>query len=254
MQPFVSGVNSTYPMTSAAINGSFMIIVKQSPWLRVIQTHQYVLVSLLESDFRVLSSSVLNGGLTHARHVLNLKVPAGPGELEAPAITLQNYADSLECTGEVVGMMTAASMDSFRLYEETVQGVEVVVLVTCGLNNARCVGDHAEYRSMLTEPGLAGTINIIMLTSVAMSDAAKVEAVQMITEAKSAALFEAGIVSPVSQRMATGTGTDAVAVVSRVSGQTVAYCGKHVLFGEVLGRLVFDAVTDSIAWYRQGST
>lgn len=236
-------------MANAAINGSFMIIVKQSPWLRVIQAELYVLVSLLGSDFRVLSSSVLNGGLTSARHVLNLKVPGDLGELEDPAITLQNYADSLGCDGAVIGMMTAASMNSLRLYEDTVQGVDIVVLVTCGLDNARCVGDRAEYRSMMTEPLQAGTINIIMLTSVAMSDAAKVEAVQMITEAKSAALCEAGIVSPVSERIATGTGTDAVAVMSRVGGQEIAYCGKHVRFGEVLGRLVFDAVMDSIAWY-----
>ena len=91
-----------------------------------------------------------------------------------------------------------------------------------------------------------GTINIIVLTSAILTDAAMVEALMIATEAKSAALQETGVLSPVSNKIATGTGTDAIAVVSGQGPELVAYCGKHVLFGEVLGRLVTDGVKASI--------
>lgn len=231
-----------------------MSIVKSSDWLRITTTDAHVQVDLLAGPCQVLSSCVLNGGLTEVSHLLNLKVPRVFSGSESPAQTLQNYAAALGCKGGVAGMMTAASMDSFRLYEALVEGVEIVVLVTCGLENARRVGDAAEYRSMVSAPEQAGTINIMVLTSATMTDAAMVEAVQMVTEAKTATLVQAGILSPVSGLVATGTGTDAVAVVSaRIAGgcaPQVSFCGKHVLFGEVLGQLVLDAVTDSIGWYQ----
>ena len=71
----------------------------------------------------------------------------------------------------------------------------------------------------------------------------------IVTEAKAAVLRESGIRSPVSNKIATGTGTDAIAVVSGHGPETVRYCGKHVLFGEILGRLVTDALTASVKWY-----
>lgn len=225
--------------------------IKLSPWYRINHTDDYVWVEMLNGNHRVLSSSVLNGGLAYARHLLNLKVPRFFDGNEHPAQSLQSYAEVLAAKGPVVGMMTAASMDSMRCYREQVQGVEMVVLVTCGLDNARRVGDLAEYRSMVSEVPELGTINIIVLCSVGLTTTAMVEAVQMITEAKTAALIAAGISSPVSGQPATGTGTDAVAVVSGLGADQVEYCGKHVLFGEVLGRLTFNAVQDSIGWYQQ---
>lgn len=226
-----------------------MSIVKQNSWFSIDKTDQYVLLSLTHSDFRVMGSCVLNGGATVARHILNLKVPRSADHHEAPEQTLQRMADQLGCCGPVSGMMTAASMDSFRLYEHAEQGVTIVVMVTCGLDNARCVADTAEYTSMLTELRETGTINMVMLTDAVMSDAAMVEAVQIMTEAKSAALANAKVRSPLSGRIATGTGTDAVAIVSAVGKPDVRYCGKHVRFGEVLGRLTLDAVQDSVSWY-----
>lgn len=65
----------------------------------------------------------------------------------------------------------------------------------------------------------------------------------IITEAKAAALQEANIISPVSGLIATGTGTDSHAIVSGFGPAKVRCCGKHVLFGEVLGELVMESVS-----------
>ena len=199
---------------------------------------------------RVISSAVLNGGMVEANHILNLKVPKSFAGTETPAGTLANYCTEADWHGATVAMMTAASMDSFRLAQETVQGIEMAVLVTSGLSNPRRVGDRAEYRKMVTEPKEIGTINIIVMTSAKLTDAAMVEALLIVTEAKTAVLHDASIISPVSGKMATGTGTDSVAVVSGHGPETVGYCGKHVLFGEVLGRMVTETVAASIKWYQ----
>jgi len=197
---------------------------------------------------QVISSAVLNGGIVEAGHIVNLKVPKSHNATESPEKTLANYCASREWQGTTVGMMTAASMDSFRMTKETVQGVDLVVLVTTGLSNPRRVGDPAEHRSMAAQSEETGTINIVVITSAILTDPAMVEALMIVTEAKTAAMLEAGIRSPVSNEIATGTGTDSTAVVSGQGPETVCYCGKHVLFGEVLGRMVTKTVASSIEW------
>lgn len=195
----------------------------------------------------VLSSAVLNGGLIEARHLLNYKVPPdGAMACASPEATLSGYARQQGWQGRVVGMMTAASMQSLRLARCAGQGVELAVLVTSGLANLRCSGDPAEHRQIGGEPLTTGTINIQCLTSACLTPAALAEAVMMVTEAKTAVLHAQGLRSPVSGALATGTGTDAVAIACDPHGPPLRYCGKHVLFGEWLGRLVMQAVTDSV--------
>lgn len=211
------------------------------------QTPQYIHVAF-STPHCVTSSAVLNGGVVQADHLVNLKVPKHSPFTTPPDVSLARYCTDAGWRGTTVGMMTAASMRSFRMLHATEQGIDLAVMVTAGLLNARRVGDPAEHRSMATQSEYVGTINIVVLTSAVLTGAAGVEAVLMATEAKAAALQDAGIRSPLSQRIATGTGTDAVAVVSGQGPARIAYCGKHVLFGEILGRLVTDTVASSIAW------
>ena len=207
---------------------------------------------------QVMSSAVLNGGLVRADHLVNMQVPKESPDNgssdnesqnnESPEQTLSNYCSNAGWHGTSVGMMTAASMKSFRMAKVTEQGIDIVIVVTSGLSNARRVGDRAEYRMMTEESKEVGTINIVFLTSAKLTEAASVEAVLMITEAKAAALQEAKIMSPISNKIATGTGTDSVAVVCGHGSELITYCGKHVVFGEILGRLVMETVASSIAW------
>lgn len=200
------------------------------------------------SQYFVTSSSVLNGGMVKADHIINIKVPKISDTSLAPEKTLLDYAHRLGCEGLTVGMMTAASMNSFRMAKETEQGIDIAVAVTSGLANLRRVADPAEYRLMTTAKPCIGTINIIVVTSARLTETAAIEAVLMVTEAKTAALQEAGVKSPISNQIATGTGTDSVAIASAVNAEVVQYCGKHVLFGEILGKLVKETVLSSITW------
>lgn len=213
------------------------------------QTPHHIHVQF-DTPYQVLSSAVLSGGFVEASHILNLKVAKQPEGLNSdnrsPDAELSAYCERHGWKGITAGMMTAASMDSYRMVRAVQQGVDVVVLVTSGLSNARRAGDHAEYRKIRPAALNAGTINIICLTSIGMTPAAMVEAVMTVTESRAAALQNLDIKSPVSNETATGTGTDCIAIASDPKAQKLQYCGKHVLFGETLARLVIEAVTSSI--------
>ena len=199
------------------------------------------------SPQRALSSAILNGGLIKADHIVNRKVPDDSSTHEAPDLSLRSYANQQGWQGNVIGMMTAAPMSSLCIEQTCIEGVDLTVLVTTGIANARRAGDKADVQQLLALPGEVGTINLILICSARLTDAAMVEAVMVATEGKAAALQDAGVVSPVSQRLATGTGTDAIAVVCGDGPEEIAFCGKHVLLGELIGRLVISAVTRSLA-------
>jgi len=203
-----------------------------------------------DSPYQVISSAVLGGGFVEASHILNLKVAKQPEGLnsafKSPGVELSAYCEQHGWQGATAGMMTAASMDSFRIVRAVQLGVDVIVLVTAGLSNARRAGDYAEYRNIMPSVSNVGTINIICLTSIGMVPAAMIEAVMTVTEAKAAAMQNLDIKSPVSNEPATGTGTDSVIIAADPKAEKMQYCGKHVLFGETLARLVIEALTSSI--------
>lgn len=206
---------------------------------------------------RVLSSAVLNGGFSHVSHFLNMKVSTEcPLAVEDPAITLSRYCRDRGWQGDAIGMMTAASMKSFRAAYDRVGGESLAVVVTTGLGNARRAGDSAEGVELSSIPHQAGTINMAILTSAPLTDAAMVEMVSVVTEAKAAALQEQGVKSPVSGKLATGTGTDAVAIFSGDSGtlpEPIRFTGKHTLIGERTAKMVIETLHASINYLSVGA-
>ena len=201
---------------------------------------------------KTLSSCILNGGLVAARRIINRRV--GETEerhlpaVEDPAEALSLYHRRQGWRGDTVGMMTAASMDSFRDVVIQEESLSVRVLVTTGLSNAKRAGERAETRAVDDRP-VAGTINIVALVNRPMAPEAMVEAVMIVTEAKTVALADLGVRSSVSECIATGTGTDAVAVVGGNQGAPIRYCGKHVIAGELLARATISALSRSLEWY-----
>lgn len=206
----------------------------------------------------VISSAVLNGGLGKALGALNLKVDKDATANEAPEETLQKYITHKQwCNNSnssnnnnYIGMMTAASLNSLRRHKALLNEGWVEVIVTCGLGNARRVGDKADWQETLTQAPPAGTINLWVIHSNYFTKIALVEMLSLVTEAKCAALQELGIKSPISGEVITGTGTDAIAIINGEKNNltSLKYCGKHTLAGEVIGRLVVAAVKDAAQW------
>jgi adenosylcobinamide amidohydrolase len=186
-----------------------------------------------------------------ADHIVNLKVPENfSGRLtgfEPPETTLKRYFDHIGLKGNAVGMMTSASMNSFRAATYRQQGVEVMCLITAGISNARKAGGPAEWRRFDDPQCKPGTINIIILTNAHLTKGAMVEAIINATEAKTVALYSLGIKSRSAGAPASDTGTDAIAIVNGCGEVKIRYCGKHVLFGEMLANAVIEALTTSLA-------
>jgi adenosylcobinamide amidohydrolase len=95
-----------------------------------------------------------------------------------------------------------------------------------------------------------GTINLIVAINQPFTRSAMAEALQIAVEARVAAIHDAGVVSVRSGAIATGTGTDCIAVAAPISASratSVAYCGKHTLAGELIGRAVMRSCAVAIA-------
>ncbi|MEM8660751.1 MAG: adenosylcobinamide amidohydrolase, partial [Pseudomonadota bacterium] len=176
------------------------------------------------TPLQVLSSAVYNGGLTVATDYINLRVPkVDNGCVADPQDSLQRVAEALACQGRAVGMMTAASIRSMAVETLAIEHEQVAVVVTSGLDNARRAGDRAELRCLHQPLTERGTINTAIVTSAQLEPQAMVEVLAVAVEAKVALLHELAIRSPISGGLATGTGTDAIAVFSHSSGQTVRF-------------------------------
>ncbi len=190
---------------------------------------------------RVLSSAVLNGGLQEANALLNMRVDKhSPLPCLAPEQNLLKKAEELSLPAATIGMMTAASMQSLGHHIEHRDDLTVECWVTSGLSNVRRVGDKAD------DNAVPGTINICLYINQALSEAALVEALILLTESKVTAIRDANILSPVSSQPASGTGTDSHAVFCPKTEPQHAYCGKHTILGELIGRTALYACSISI--------
>ncbi|MEW6299572.1 MAG: adenosylcobinamide amidohydrolase [Thermodesulfobacteriota bacterium] len=208
------------------------------PWTAAVR--ERTLIVTFPALYRVLSWAPLGGGLREAKAVLNHQVRTDDYPAYEAAVYLQALARRLDVPLPAVGLMTGVQMG--RLVRKVVRQdlLSVECFATVGLSNALTVGDPATYEER------PGTINLIVLVNQPLLDAALAEAVAITTEAKVRALYAARVKSTVSDALATGTGTDCVAVACPPGTPAYEYCGKHTRLGELLGQVVYDAVTEGL--------
>jgi len=197
--------------------------------------------------------------MARARYILNHQVAAKPigkedrgkgiGARDAdPARTLSKLATSLGIRDKFVGLMTAVSLADLVTVREAHDQIWVEGFVTVGTSNAVRVGEPIRLRQFDNSSARPGTINLILVTNARLSASAMVGMVQVATEAKTAVLLRAKVKSWTGRQGATGTGTDAVVVVSG-DGPPLRYSGTHTVLGELVGRVVETAATKGLASY-----
>jgi len=209
-----------------------------APWSVTVQDR--TLVVTFPELYRVLSWAPLHGGLLLARSILNHQVRINEEPPEDPTSFLLSVSQRLRAVAPVVGLMTGVLME--RLSRHAVQRENLLLecFATVGLSNALAIGDPATYEET------PGTINLIVVLNQPLTDSALIEATAMSTEAKTQALFAARVKSVRSDALATGTGTDCVAVACPQGATGYRYCGKHTLLGELLGRVVSEATEEGL--------
>nr|WP_238995564.1 adenosylcobinamide amidohydrolase [Streptomyces cyaneogriseus] len=182
---------------------------------------------------RMISTAVLGGGLAEREWVLNAQVPPGYPRRD-PAAHLAAMAASLGVRGNGVGLMTAARVADRGCAADD----GVVALVTAGLGVRGWAAAPAPGRP---GPSPAGTINIVVSVPVPLGDAALVNAVATVTEAKVQALRDAGI-------DASGTPTDAVCVAAArpAPGRAAEpFAGPRSVWGARIARAVHRAAYEA---------
>ncbi|MBV8054804.1 MAG: adenosylcobinamide amidohydrolase [Deltaproteobacteria bacterium] len=211
------------------------------PWECWIE-HRSLIIQLPQS-WRVLSWAPLGGGSRRARVIINHQVQNGDrAATEHPERYLKALMGILGFkAASAIAMMTGVPIR--KVSRVTVRRGDMIVAAWCtaGCSNALRIGDTATASKIRT-----GTINIVLAVNQALSPAAMAEALAMATEARVAAMQNASVASIRTQRPATGTGTDCIAVTSPLRGRAHIYCGKHTLLGELIGRAVIRSCTSAL--------
>ena len=223
------------------------LTINLNPVDAIVYKHKNHIHISMNSIRHVLSSSIYHGGMGYFDNFINIKVDMTTQCQDHPKLSIERAWQDMGLEGKCFGMMTAASMNSLAIKTCEHNGLYFTTLVTTGLDNGRRVGDKADFDSTDTQYK-PGTINMMTLTNLCLSDAALVEAIAMMNETKSQVLLEMNILSNVSQLPITGTGTDSCGIISDPSGRAVEYVGKHVIEGELLANSVSSALKRSLAW------
>jgi adenosylcobinamide hydrolase len=199
------------------------------------------LLATLPAPHRCLSSAVLGGGLTTARHWLNLQVAHDYARTDPDAHLIEVAAANGLDPDEVVGMLTAADV---RAGVHRDHGVASAV-ATVGIGQPLA----AAGRRPRPLPRV-GTINVLVVVRQALSDAALVTAVQTATEAKAQALADAGVRALNHHGPATGTATDAICIATPPGGE-VAFAGPATAVGAAIAHAVHGAVLSGARIHRR---
>lgn len=176
---------------------------------------------------------MLGGGIGERRWVVNVQVPSDY-ERTDPSQHLNELAQAAGCIGPGVGFLTAARIARFTTSTDAC----VEAYATVGLQLP--IWSAAQEAP---DPPCPGTINIVVFTPVALSDAALVNAATTATEAKVQALVEHDVAG-------TGTASDAVCVVAPGDGAPAEFCGPRSRVGASLARAVHRAVSDGVTQWR----
>ncbi len=216
-------------------------VAKAVPWRWNVRSR--TLSVTLPEPYRVLSWAPFGGGLQRARVIGNHQVlEKDRTATESPAAYLSRIIRAMKCEPmDAIMMMTGVDVRRVRTARAVHGPMMVQAWCTAGCSNALRVGDPSTVESRPL-----GTINLIVAVSEALSIAALAETLQLATEARVAAIYSAGIRSVLSGEIATGTGTDCVAVAAPASHRSFRYCGKHTRLGELIGRVVLDSCTAAL--------
>jgi adenosylcobinamide amidohydrolase len=196
----------------------------------------------------MVSSGPLGGGIGVRHWVVNATVPMSYARTD-PAVHLAELAAGLGLTGPGTGLLTG--VDVTRAVTVTDGGVTVVA--TVGLGDpiwaaapanpasdwtpavANPVPDGGAAGGRVARGGGVGTINVVAWVPARLAEAALVNAVATVAEAKVQAVADLSV-------SGTGTCTDATVVAGRPDGPVEWYGGPRSTWGARLARAVHTAV------------
>jgi adenosylcobinamide hydrolase len=211
------------------------------------------LVVKFKGPRKVLSSSLVGGGYQE-----NLQGILNHHSQDHESMTYEDYKNNMTRLVENLGydsrrfctLGTGVPMKNAVYAQAHYQKFYVETLVTAGVEgNPGRVGDRANFDgfSSKDKQPATGTINIILAFNADAPGGVLARSIVTASEAKAAALQELAIGSRYSHGLATGTGTDQIAVIAAADGNfLLTDAGKHTKPGELIGTVVKEAVKAAI--------
>lgn len=215
--------------------------------------HGRALIVQMPEGRNTLVTSWLNGGYREdLRAVFNnqtIDSVHGHMGIEEYSLYLRAMAERLGLDPErTSGLSTAVNMDNASIVTKSFQSTSVTAIVTAGVEgNGGRAGDPASYNEVRGVEPVGGTIVTMLLVSGDMPKHAMARAIMTATEAKTCALQQLMAPSKYSTGIATGSGTDQIAIISdRDSSNRLTDAGKHSKLGELIGKSVIEATTAAL--------
>jgi adenosylcobinamide amidohydrolase len=225
---------------------------------------RWLLVDLARTH-RTLGWTIVGGGLARARRVAWLGVrdddlPADldPRRVVCDALAADGLATDVEEGAERPVFLTSSDLGAYvDVLAEVdacggIAGAAARCVATVGLGNAARVGSGPG--TLERARTRLGTINILCGVSRPLGDAALVEALSIVSAARTTAVLEAGMPIGDGGAPATGTGTDCCVIAAPEpcsrDAEVVDYAGLHTPTGVAIGRAVLTAVARGVAAWR----
>ena len=259
-------------MSNNMDNQEFALLLKTSDGDEILKNSDTVLVKFGPKRNGIVSSW-LNGGYSedlsavfnHQLSQENIDKYGDGGILDFLKDLSSDFYDCLDLrTKKLSGLITSADMDHYSIACEKYMDIEVIAISTAGVRvNAVSAGDIASYyeingeydfdmdnnnKDIYQNPNKPGTINTILLINSKLDESSLLLAELIAVEAKAVALRELMTSSNYSNEIATGTGTDGIAIFSNMdSKNTIENVSKHAKIGEIIGKVVIASIKESLA-------
>lgn len=199
-----------------------------------------------EKEMNFLSWAIVGGGKNQGKDIYWAQVEDNELPLHLDPIDVLKSRMQRDDLINAPALMTSAQINDFTYSSQQRGELQVEVLSTVGLGNAIRVGDHVR------DYPRVGTINLVVSINKTLSENAQIEALSIISEARTLSVLENNISSTKSQTLATGTGTDCIILASAQKEDTYVYSGKHTVLGELIGKAVLESVNLGIQkWIRR---
>ena len=253
-------------------NQEFALLLKTSDGDEILKNSDTILVKFGPKRNGIVSSW-LNGGYSedlsavfnHQLSQENIDKYGDGGILDFLKDLSTDFYECLDLRSKKLsGLITSADMDHYSIACEKYRDIEVIAISTAGVRvNAVSAGDIASYyeingeydfdmdnnnKDIYQNPNKPGTINTILLINSKLDESSLLLAELIAVEAKAVALRELMTSSNYSNEIATGTGTDGIAIFSNMdSKNTIENVSKHAKIGEIIGKVVIASIKESLA-------
>ncbi len=194
---------------------------------------------------RMVSWSISHPGFRDADQIAWLQVRNSDLTPDVDAADFLRTRLQRMCVPNAIGLMTSGELRHQHITAVR-DGVAATCVMTLGLSNAERVGRRMAPRPA---PGRLGTINMVCHLSVALEDAALLEALSVATQARTLAIVDCHHERTPRGGVITGTGTDCIVVCCPLGVPREPFAGLHTPVGEALGAAVLEATRRAMRYW-----